>query len=124
VGKYKGRPIGGISTLPFNLCTLNPELRWWRLHTCHGGTTGRACYSADWLREHHVLRWDIPEILAWRKLYVLGNRRGGKVNLHNAPIKAWNTDWGLNGLFKIARGVDECKIETFGIVFGTPTLYD
>ncbi len=24
---------------------------------------------------------------------------------------SWNTDWGANGYFKIARGVDECGIE-------------
>uniref|UniRef100_A0A914MHN7 Peptidase C1A papain C-terminal domain-containing protein n=1 Tax=Meloidogyne incognita TaxID=6306 RepID=A0A914MHN7_MELIC len=31
----------------------------------------------------------------------------------------WNYDWGMNGYFKIARGVDECGIESSEISFGT-----
>lgn len=31
---------------------------------------------------------------------------------------SWNTDWGLDGYFKIARGQDECNIETWGINYG------
>jgi len=30
----------------------------------------------------------------------------------------WNYDWGMNGYFKIARGVDECGIESSEISFG------
>ena len=26
---------------------------------------------------------------------------------------SWNRNWGENGLFKIVRGTDECKFETF-----------
>ena len=25
---------------------------------------------------------------------------------------SWNTDWGMDGLFKIRRGTDECGIES------------
>uniref|UniRef100_A0A1I8B762 Pept_C1 domain-containing protein n=1 Tax=Meloidogyne hapla TaxID=6305 RepID=A0A1I8B762_MELHA len=31
----------------------------------------------------------------------------------------WNTDWGMNGYFKIVRGVNECGIESSEISFGT-----
>ncbi len=34
---------------------------------------------------------------------------------------SWNTDWGMNGFFKILRGQDECGIES-GVVAGLPTL--
>merc|ERR1712224_799601 len=27
---------------------------------------------------------------------------------------SWNTTWGLDGFFKIARGMDQCGIETSG----------
>jgi cathepsin B len=35
---------------------------------------------------------------------------------------SWNYDWGNNGTFKILRGEDECKIESWGINFGEPDL--
>ncbi|KAF7637594.1 Pept_C1 domain-containing protein [Meloidogyne graminicola] len=34
----------------------------------------------------------------------------------------WNTDWGLQGYFKIVRGTDECGFETKEISFGTPNI--
>jgi cathepsin B len=34
---------------------------------------------------------------------------------------SWNTSWGENGLFKILRGSNECKIES-SITFGEPDL--
>ena len=34
---------------------------------------------------------------------------------------SWNTSWGIEGYFKILRGVDECGIES-GIVAGEPAL--
>ncbi|KAL3112161.1 hypothetical protein niasHT_012130 [Heterodera trifolii] len=37
-------------------------------------------------------------------------------------VNSWNTNWGENGLFQIARGTNDCRIETMGIWFGTPRL--
>jgi cathepsin B len=37
---------------------------------------------------------------------------------------SWNMDWGDNGFFKIARGQDECQIETWGINYAEPNLAD
>ena len=33
---------------------------------------------------------------------------------------SWGTGWGLNGYFKIRRGVDECFIESWHVVAGLP----
>lgn len=38
---------------------------------------------------------------------------------------SWNTDWGMDGYFKIIRGQDECGFEDDvqgGLPFGKPTL--
>ena len=37
-------------------------------------------------------------------------------------VNSWNTDWGMNGLFLIARGSNECGIEQMGIFYGTPKI--
>ncbi|KAL3083883.1 hypothetical protein niasHT_036454 [Heterodera trifolii] len=37
-------------------------------------------------------------------------------------VNSWNTDWGLNGLFKWRRGTDECGIETLSVDFGIPEI--
>ncbi|KAI3413231.1 Papain cysteine protease [Globodera pallida] len=37
-------------------------------------------------------------------------------------MNSWNTDWGQRGLFQIAKGVDECGIESMGIFYGTPKV--
>ena len=37
-------------------------------------------------------------------------------------VNSWNTEWGLNGLFKIARGVDMCGIESRQIAYGIPIV--
>nr|CAD2171367.1 unnamed protein product [Meloidogyne enterolobii] len=34
----------------------------------------------------------------------------------------WNTDWGMQGFFKILRGTDECRFESSEISFGTPNI--
>ncbi len=34
---------------------------------------------------------------------------------------SWNSDWGNQGYFRIARGNDECGIES-GVVAGEPSL--
>ncbi|GAB6019813.1 hypothetical protein CHUAL_001354 [Chamberlinius hualienensis] len=36
-------------------------------------------------------------------------------------INSWNTDWGDNGLFKIRRGVNECRIEET-VIAGIPRV--
>lgn len=33
---------------------------------------------------------------------------------------SWGTGWGMNGFFKIKRGTDECKIESWHVVTGLP----
>lgn len=36
---------------------------------------------------------------------------------------SWTTDWGMDGFFKIKRGVNECKIETLGPPYaGNPAI--
>ena len=35
-------------------------------------------------------------------------------------VNSWGTGWGMSGLFKIKRGVDECGIESWGVVAGYP----
>lgn len=37
-------------------------------------------------------------------------------------VNSWNTDWGMKGLFLIARGSNECGIEQMGIFYGTPKI--
>ena len=38
-------------------------------------------------------------------------------------VNSWDVEWGMNGLFLIAQGNDECHIESMGISFGTPKIY-
>jgi len=63
--------------------------------------------------------------------HVSGDLAGGHAvkilgwgTLNNTPYwlvaNSWNTDWGNQGYFMIARGNDECGIES-GIVAGTPS---
>ena len=40
---------------------------------------------------------------------------------HWIVANSWNEDWGDQGFFKIARGSDECGIES-GVVAGIPKL--
>ncbi|KAL3081602.1 hypothetical protein niasHT_034260 [Heterodera trifolii] len=37
-------------------------------------------------------------------------------------VNSWGKEWGMDGMFKIRRGVDECKIESWQITFGTPVV--
>ena len=37
-------------------------------------------------------------------------------------VNSWNTNWGQQGFFQIARGSNECGIETAEIDFGMPKL--
>uniref|UniRef100_A0A914HK33 Peptidase C1A papain C-terminal domain-containing protein n=1 Tax=Globodera rostochiensis TaxID=31243 RepID=A0A914HK33_GLORO len=37
-------------------------------------------------------------------------------------VNSWNTNWGQQGVFQIARGTNDCRIETMGIYFGTPRV--
>nr|CAD2161355.1 unnamed protein product [Meloidogyne enterolobii] len=46
----------------------------------------------------------------------------GKVQPFWLAINSWGKDWGMNGVFMIAQGSDECKIETWGAFFGKPKV--
>uniref|UniRef100_A0A915LR22 Peptidase C1A papain C-terminal domain-containing protein n=1 Tax=Meloidogyne javanica TaxID=6303 RepID=A0A915LR22_MELJA len=46
----------------------------------------------------------------------------GKVQPFWIAINSWGKEWGMNGVFMIAQGSDECKIETLGAFFGTPKV--
>lgn len=37
-------------------------------------------------------------------------------------VNSWNTGWGQGGFFQIARGNDECGIESWEITYGTPVV--
>ena len=46
----------------------------------------------------------------------------GKVQPFWLVINSWGKDWGMNGVFMIAQGINECKIEAWGAAFGKPKV--
>ena len=66
-------------------------------------------------------------------------KKAGKTGAHAVMMIGWGTDevtgedywllqnswsnkWGMDGLFKIRRGVDECNMESMGVWFATPKV--
>uniref|UniRef100_A0A914MSV3 Peptidase C1A papain C-terminal domain-containing protein n=1 Tax=Meloidogyne incognita TaxID=6306 RepID=A0A914MSV3_MELIC len=37
-------------------------------------------------------------------------------------INSWGKGWGMNGVFMIAQGINECRIESWGADFGKPKV--
>ncbi|CAK5044025.1 unnamed protein product [Meloidogyne enterolobii] len=46
----------------------------------------------------------------------------GKVQPFWLAINSWGKDWGMKGVFMIAQGSNECKIEAWGAAFGKPKV--
>lgn len=59
----------------------------------------------------------------------LGSGRGGHHPCPVSPLQtaanSWGTAWGEGGHFRIARGVNECEVETFVVgVWGRVSMED
>lgn len=76
-------------------------------------------YEHSKVTEQYQTGYHSVRIIGWGEEYTTSNRIPEKYWL---VANSWGTDWGENGLFKIAKGTNECEIENFVLAVWAKTM--
>ncbi|KAL3094623.1 hypothetical protein niasHT_023937 [Heterodera trifolii] len=129
VFKLKGAPTRWVGTdenrmeeMMREIMTNGPiqvAVDWYKDFEFYGKSSKRVNVYTHKKDDEHPFIHDV-KLIGWGE-ETTGN---GELIKFWLGVNSWGNSWGLNGLFKLRRGTDECRIESYDINFGIPDFDD